>query len=258
MRKDYPAEKHISAAAGISDSYAGPGRDTSRQQKWGICLIAGSVILGIAAVVFIFIGNTQMEDFYNTAREEAYNGIYQAAFDFAETRNHVSNYAVITVEGIQEKPRLEVLTVSGSEFVIKNKDNKDKTTSWLEVQGVGVFTVDLSAGEFIVDTERKFVTVRVPKPVLTECAVTGTGKRFWNNGGLFSFSFFNGSIAEGVQLSQEQMCEGRIKLEDSMRKNRVFNETSKEAAVNMIKSLVQEWNPDVPDLQVEVEFMESA
>lgn len=53
------------------------------------------------------------------------------------------------------------------------------------------------------------------------------------------------------------MSEGRMKLETSMRRSRIFNDASKDAAINMIQSLVQQWNPNVPDLQIEVEFVES-
>lgn len=34
-------------------------------------------------------------------------------------------------------------------------------------------------------------------------------------------------------------------------------EAAKPAAVDMIGSLVQKWNPDIPDLQVDVEFFEN-
>ena len=213
------------------------------------------VLMAFGSLLILFLGQIRMKNAYQTAEQNAYNGIYQTAFDIAEAQNHVSNYAVITVEGIQEVSRLEVLTVSGSEFVIKNADSNDKTVSWLEVQGTGVFTVDLSAGEFIVDSERQSVLVKIPKPTLTECTVTGTGKHFWNNGGIF-YNLFKGSVADGVRLSQEQMGEGRMKLETSMRQSRIFNDASKDAAINMIQSLVQQWNPNVPDLRVEVEFVE--
>lgn len=216
-------------------------------------LFLALMILG--SILIFFLGMGRMKNAYQTADQNAYNGIYQTAFDIAENHNHVSNYAVISVEGIQEVSRLEVLTVSGSEFVIKTADSNNKTVSWLEVQGTGVFTVDLSAGEFIVDKERQAVLVKVPKPVLTECSVTGTGKRFWNNGGVF-YNYFKGSVAEGVRLSQEQMSEGQIKLENSMKQNRTFNEKSQEAAKNMIISLVQQWNPNVPDLRIEVQLFE--
>lgn len=211
----------------------------------------------LASIALVSIGMWRMGRAYQAAEQDAYDGIYQIAFDHAEARNHVSNYAVISIEGLQEVSRLEVLSVTGSEFVIKNADKDDKTVSWLEVQGRGVFTVDLSIGEYIVDRERQSVLVKVPKPVLTECAVTRTGKRFWNNGGVFQ-NAFKGSVADGVLLSQAQIREGRMALEDSMRKSRVFNESSRKAAVNMITKLVHQWNPNVPDLRVDVEFMDDS
>lgn len=217
-------------------------------------IVVPTLVILISIIPF-FIGMRRMGNAYQTAVQNTYDRFYQVAFDHAEAQNHVSNYAVISIEGLQEVSRLEVLSVTGSEFVIKNADKKDKTVSWLEVQGRGVFTVDLSIGEYIVDRERQSVLIKVPKPVLTECTVTGTGKRFWNNGGFF-YDTFKGSVADGVRLSQAQMSEGRTKLEDSMRKSRTFNEASHKAAINMITELVHQWNPNVPDLRVDVEFME--
>lgn len=66
---------------------------------------------------------------------------------------------MISIEAAQEVSRLEVLTVSDSEFVIKDSGKSDPTISWLEVQGIGVFTVDLTACEFIADSERQYVLV---------------------------------------------------------------------------------------------------
>ena len=215
-------------------------------------LIVGTVVLLTAA--FIMAGIYLMKRNYNTAKQDTYNGFYQTAYNFAEQQNHVSNYALISVDAAREVSRLEVLSVSDSEFVIKNADKNDRTISWLEVQGTGVFTVDLAAGEFITDPERQYVLVRVPRPVLTECKVSGTGKQFLKRA---DFLIFNGSVAEGVQLSQNQLKEGRIKLEDAMRQDRRFYDESQKAAVSMIESLVKQWNPSVPDLQVEVEFIES-
>lgn len=234
------------------------GSTASNQKKFSIHIDRNIILpafMVFVSILMVFLGKSRMGNAYQTAEQNAYNGIYQTVFDIAEAQNHVSNYAVISVEDIQKVSRLEVLTVSDSEFVIKNASENDKTISWLEVQGTGVFTVDLSAGEFIVDTERQSVFVRIPKPVLTECAVTGTGKQFWNSGGIF-YNFFKGSVADGVRLSQTQMSEGRMKLEDSMRKSRVFNEESQKAAINMIESLVRQWNPDVSNLQIEVKFIE--
>lgn len=215
-----------------------------RREVWIFLLLAGCVVLFVK-------GRTFMRQSYNQAMENAYNGFYQTAFEISEKQNHVSNYAVINIENVQEISRLEVLEVWDTEFVIKDADKESKITSWLEVQGRGVFTVDLTMGEFITDTERQYVLVRVPKPALTNCTLEKTGKQFWKNS-----TVFNGSIAEGVYLSQDQLGEGQRLLEDSMKQSRRFYESARDSAVSMIKSLVKQWNPNLPDLQVEVEFME--
>lgn len=207
-----------------------------------------SVLFTLPIILF---GVNYMKDKYQNARQNAYDEYYQPAYDWAEERNHVSNYVLVSVDGAREVSRLEVLTVNDSVFITKNADKTEKTTSWLEVQGTGVFTVDLSAGEFIVDSERQYVLVRVPNPALTECTASGTGKSFVQNGKFLS----NGSIAEGVRLVQAQKKEGQIKLEDAMRQSRYFHEAAQNAAKLSIEAIVKKWNPDVPDLQVEVEFI---
>lgn len=215
--------------------------------------LAVSIISLLATVLLFVLGMQNLQKAYHSAEQSAYEGIYQTAYNMAEARNHVSNYAVISVEYAKEVSRLEVLTVSGSEFVIKNADETNKITSWLEVQGTGVFTIDLSMGEFIVDSERHYVLVRIPKPMLTDCKLSGTGKQFWKDGRIIS----NGSVAEGVRLSQAQMREGQLALEASMMQNRTFYDAAQEAAKRSVESLIQQWNPNIPDLFIRVEFIEN-
>jgi len=203
-------------------------------------------------IIFALYGVKRMKDSFDAARESASSSFYKTAYDIAEGHNHVSNYVTVAIEAEREVSRLEVLTVSNSEFIIKDAGDGNNTTSWLEVQGTGVFTVDLDAAEFIADSERQYVLVRIPNPVLTNCAVSGIGKQFWNSS---NFPLTNGSIAEGVRLSQEQFAEGRIRLEDSIRQNRRFHEAAQSAARLTIESIVKKWNPSIPDLQVEVEFI---
>lgn len=222
------------------------------QKQKAIQILTPAILL--CTIIFAFLGRGRMVDAYANAEQSTYTAFYKTAYDIAEARNHVSNYVVISVDGAHEVSRLEVLTVNGSEFVIKKADEKDKTTSWIKVQGTGVFTVDLSAGEFITDSQRHHVLVRVPKPMLTECKISGTGKHFFKNGRMLS----NGSVADGVRLSQEQMSEGRLKLEDSMKQSRIFHEEAQNGAIRAIESLVQQWNPTIPDLQVTVEFIENS
>ena len=210
------------------------------------------IVVGVFSYAFFYAGKQRMDNAYQNANQSAYDGMYQVAYEFAETQNHVSNDVNISIEGVQKISRLEVLTVSGSEYVIKNADETSKIISWLEVQGTGIFTVDLTSGEFIVDSERHYVLVKIPQPRLTECKISGTGKQFWNNGWIIA----NGSVAEGVRLSQAQLSEGQVKLENSMKQSRRFHAAAQEAAIRMIESLVEEWNFDIQDLQVEVQFID--
>lgn len=210
-----------------------------------------AVLFFIGAVFLCRQGVSRMQKAYDENKRNTSDKFYQAAYDFEEARHHVSNYIVINLEDIRNTARLEVLKVSDTEFVIEHPDEGHGIISWLEVQGVGVFTVDLMASEFITDFERQYVLVNIPNPVLTQCAVEKTGKQFWKN-----TSIFNGSVADGVKLSQEQLSEGRLRLEDSMKQSRRFYDAAKEAAESMVKARVKQWNPELPDLEVVVNFID--
>lgn len=113
----------------------------------------------------------------------------------------------------------------------------------------------MTAAEFIVDSERQYVSAKLPEPILTECAIVNLENLQLKDNGI---GIFNGSIGEGVDLSQEQVKKGRIELEDSIKQSRKFRESAKKSAVTTIELLIKEWNPNLPDLQVSVEFMENS
>lgn len=227
-----------------------------KKQSAGAALFTALVIGFIAIIIisgyFLFLREpSQMEAAYNAAKQEAYDKHFQLAFDRSEKKNHVANYAVINIENVRELSRLEVLKVSDTQFVIERpEDNDQKITSWLEVKGIGVFTVDLAMSQFIADSERGYVVARVPWPELTECKVEGTGKQLWKN------DWRNDSVGDGVRLSQKQLGEGQKLLENSMKSNQRFYSAAEESAKWMIRLLVQRWNPQIPDLEVEVEFVD--
>lgn len=84
--------------------------------------IAVFALMILLSAALFFFGIRRMGKAYQAADQNTYDKFYQVAFDHAEAQNHVSNYAVISIEGLQEVSRLEVLSVTGSEFVIKNAD----------------------------------------------------------------------------------------------------------------------------------------
>lgn len=176
------------------------------------------------------------------------------SYNMGEASNHVKNSGTIGVESVQEKAELEVLKVSDVEYITNNK-SEDKVTSWLEVPGNGVFTVDLSLSEFVVDDARHYVLVRVPKPeIQAENIEIDTQKvkilAYENNHWVFD----NGSVEEGEKLVLNQLSEAQTKIQEDIQSNERYFEIAQTSARNNIKQLIKSLNEDVSDLDIEVEF----
>ena len=147
-----------------------------------------------------------------------------------------------------------MLKVSDVEY-ITNEKKEDKVTSWLEVPGNGVFTVDLSMSEFIVDDARHYVLARVPKPEINaENIEIETQKvkiiAYENNHWVFD----NGSVEEGEQLVRKQLSEAQTKIQEDIQSNERYFDIAQTSARNNIKQLIKSLNEDIPSLDIEVEF----
>lgn len=228
----------------------------------------GRILLTLGAISFVSIvaifclylgtagrGSEAMKAAYNKAKEKArsetYDSFYHSSFEHAEEKYHVKNQVDISVESIQEKNVLEVLTVRDVQYVIRSKDeNKAGVTSWLEVPGTGVYTVDLSVGEFLVDSENASVKIRVPQPQLTECAVDYSGVKQL----VFENDILNESIKVGEDMAQNDIAEGFSMLKENMQSNKQFTDSARKTASDILKNLVADLNQDVPEIRVEVEF----
>ena len=189
----------------------------------------------------------------DSTEEEAYQEFYAASYDKAEQQYHVSNDVTIDISDVKEIAKLEVLEVSTVEYIIENKtDNDSNITSWLEVPGTGVFTVDLMAGEYLVDKERKTVVVRIPLPRLENVGIDyeNTEKLLFEN------DFFNDSYRAGADLYAEQIEEAYTAIYNELSTNPMYYENAENSARLLISNLVKEMNRDIPELTVEVEFME--
>lgn len=184
-------------------------------------------------------------------KEDTYQDIYQWAFERAERENHVMNVVSISLEGVQETSKLEVLRVSDTEYVIeKAESNAQKIESWIRIDGIGIFTVDLSLGEFITDSEQKYVLARVPAPILTDVKNDVPQLIFSRN------DFWNESYEAGEDLTREQIAKDEAALRNKMTTNQFFRESADQAAKQFISSFIKKLNPDIPDLTVDVEFLD--
>lgn len=198
-------------------------------------------------------GATAANEEYISSKEDAENSIYQKFYDAAEARYHTSNDVSITVENICEEANLEVLKVSDVEYSIQEENRSNKgITSWLEVPGEGVFAVDLRKSEFIVDNKHHYVLVRIPRPVLCECGLLyqNAVQLEYRNG------IFNDSIKDGEELAQKQFDEAYVKMQTEFTSNPQYFDAACSAAEIMVANLIKSFNPDIPDLVVEVGFID--
>lgn len=223
-----------------------------------VCFILAIVLIIICGLVIsntVHKGGEYAQAAYERARnkaaDEAYDKFYDTAFASAERKYHVTNTVSIEVAAVREEANLEVLKVSDVEYVIESKDdNENNIEVWIEFYGDGVYTVDMRASEFIIDSDRQYVLVRAPRPELTNCRITKTNELFWQNG------IFNNSNAVGTDLAVGMRNAGYAKLSNYMKSNAKFYKSAKESAATIITDLVKGLNSELSNLVVEVEFVD--
>lgn len=128
---------------------------------------------------------------------------------------------------------------------------KEKITSWLKVAGRGTYTVNLDEAEYIIDNARSHVHVRIPKPELTVTIDAGRMDKI-----LFKQNKFirSSSEKEGFELAMDQYAMAQDKLEANFISNIQYQDWAEESAVRMIRTVIKGFNPDVEDLEVDVDF----
>lgn len=222
------------------------------------CIVVTAVMICIGLVLFFKACHAgeeaalaAYENAKSIAANEAYNRFYDTAFASAERKYHVANKIAIEVEAVKEEADLEVLKVSDVEYVIESrKENENNIEAWIEFYGEGVYTVNMKASEFVIDSDRQYVLVRIPGPELTDCRITKTNRLLWKSG------LFDKSYAIGTELAVEMRAAGYAKLNNYMKSNTLFYKSAKESATIIITDLIEKLNPELPDLVVEVEFVD--
>lgn len=190
---------------------------------------------------------------YTEMRDKAYDSFRDSAYEIAEKQNHVSNDISISIDAIKEKSILEVLKVSDVVYVINDSsESKSGTTSWLEVSGTGIFTVNLSAAECLVDNGRHYVLLRVPSPVLDSQNISidsweilKFAENKWNR---------DNSAKSGEALARNQLNEAKGLMQEDFESSEMYSKLAISSTETMLKALVQGLNSDIPDIQVDVEF----
>lgn len=247
---------------------------TQKQFMLGAFLI--SALLMCLSVYWILdsvtVGTGAAMDSFGPAKDqasnEAYQFFYDASYDAAEKAHHVSNNVSITIGDLKEEQKLEVLKVSDVAYETPKPTDQNwfdefikgitgifdaEVVSWLEVPGNGVFTVNLQAGEFIIDEERQYVLIRVPGPELTEFTID------YENVELLLFEeggAFKNSAKYGIDKAIEQLQSAELTMMQNVANNQEFYQRARTSTENMLENLVRQLNPQLPDLVVEVEFID--
>lgn len=212
-----------------------------------IVLIIACIMLNFALRTTASAAKTAFSDSLKMKKEETYQVFYQKSYDIAEEKYHVANTVSISVEDVKEIAELEVLQVSDIEYV----HSEGNTKIWTAVKGHGVYTVDLSLSEFLVDNARQYVCVRVPSPQLGR---SGLDYEYENY--LFEDGVFNGSTKKGVDLARNDLKNAQNQLQIKLTSTQIYYESAQKCAEEIIRNLVKNCNPDAIDLVVDVEFID--
>ena len=146
-----------------------------------ILLIFGFMIIVcfvIAALLFISFSkrakSASDESFataYSETKQETYDWFYHTAYDYNEEKYHVRNRATISIGNLREENALEVLSVSESWLKVTTEEDVSDSVRWVEFNATGVYTVNLSTSEFIIDDYNHFVIVKLDQPQLGHIAL---------------------------------------------------------------------------------------
>lgn len=218
------------------------------------------------------VASKAARDAFDAAKEETadkvYKRFYDSSYEAAEEAHHVSNNVSISIGDLNSVQNLEVLRVSDVNYQFTGTEEKglldsllanmtgffdEDLDSWLEIPGNGVFTVNLKVGEFIVDEDHQYILIRVPNPKLTEFAIDYQNVELllFEKGGVFK-----NSAKYGVDRAMEQLKNAESTMREEITNNQEFYERARVSTEKMLGNLVHQLNPQLPDLVVEVEFID--
>ena len=214
------------------------------------------IVIAIALVAILIKGSItsaakSVGKGYSKAVEDQYQIAYKKAYDKAYEENKLSQKVSISIGDIKEISRLEVLKVSEQSYTVQDNETKKQGISyWTKNTVFGIYTVDLTVAEFIVDTNSNYILVRIPEPVLT-IAPSGVYETL-----LFKKQGTDGNDRAGSELAKKQLKAGEASIRESIEGNQNYRNKAKDAAVETIKNLIHVLNPDNASLEPEVVFFD--
>lgn len=221
-----------------------------------IFMFAGIILINSFMTNFKKAGNAAFDTTYNDTKQETYDGFKQKAFNYYEAKNHVSNRATITIGNIKEENSLEVLSVSESWIKINDgKKSDDNTTRWIEFSATGIYTVDMTMSQFIIDDNKGYVLVKLQTPQLTQFALDTSPvvKNFNYEEGMLRI---NGNYDNGVKMHLEDRAEAYQVLKERISGKDEDLTAAKASTETLIRTFIRSVNPelDLKDSDIIIEF----
>ena len=225
-------------------------------QKATILLIAGIVFLVVmSGVIFRSVINTGVKSAkhnYDKAKEEsrdeAKEKASQTAYEYAIKKYQATNEVYISVTEIKETANLQVLSVIERDVAKQTEEEKDKIEYWILYEGIGTYTINLQISEFIVDQERHYVSVRIPRPELTVTYGEGEIKLNTQKG------LFDRSSKEGFDIYKKAQARAQSTIREKIENNKEYTRMAEEQAKEQLEKLIRLFNNDVVDLEVDIRF----
>ena len=229
-----------------------------------------SAAVMIAAIILIIcaatIGGAAAAKAFKTAKTEAAENVYQRYYDWGYQNYRVANETKIRLDSLKQESKLEVLNVRDIIYQLEETEGDrswldniigrftKKPTVWLEVPGEGVFTVDMKQSEFIIDEARQYVLIRVPNLEVSNFRIVYDEVKtlYYADGG-----WVHNSVGDGLDEAKRQADAAQNQLMLNIRNNQQFYKAAQESTKRVLTDWVKKLNPELPDLTVEVEFMES-
>ena len=238
-------------------------RTATRKNNGKVLKILIIICLVGSGLLFCLFGtnakNSCKESFataYDETKQKTYDQFKQKAFDYFEAKNHVSNQATLTIGNIKEENSLEVLSVSDSWVKISEPDkDEDKTTRWVEFNATGVYTVDMSVSEFIIDDYNNYILVKLKTPQLSHIALDTNTKAYLYK---YEKGFFelNGDYDSGVKMMLNDRAEALDKLTEQLESNDANLARAKTSTENLIRTFIKNVNPgmNLKDSDIQIVF----
>lgn len=206
---------------------------------------------------------------YEIAKNEARSKASEFMYDLYTREHKVTTEVSISISELKEVSVLEVLEVDTVDYqIVENEEDKTwlieavenvtdillkSPVHWLKIPGYGIYTVDLNTAEFIVDNERDYVLIRLPKPELTSITIKYDNVLllYSGKGGLLK-----NSVKDGIDEARKSYLNAEHNIKQNLLNNKSNSIRAEESAKTLLTNFVKQLNPQIENLIVEVQFME--